>query len=112
MRIRATSFADVADLLAFNRAKRSGATDQQALEKGDNGLGASGLSTVAGTGPCVALHGHGNLGRSVRVVYGQKSVECDVRDVAPDGVCDLNPDACAALGLFPPVSDEVEIFFT
>jgi len=111
MKIRATSFADKADLLAYNRAVISGKSPRDALAVGDNGLGASNLSTVAGTGPCCALNGSYNLGRRVRVIHGERSVECDVRDVSPFGVCDLNPDACAELGLIPPVSVEVEMFF-
>ena len=110
-RERATSFADVADLLAFNRARRDGKTTQEALEVGDNGVGAWGYSTVAGTGPCVALSptvaGFRPL-RMVRVFFGEKHVDCDVRDIAPIGVIDLNPDACSELGLKPPVSTAVD----
>jgi hypothetical protein len=111
MRIRATSFADPADLRAYNRAVISGESPRAALAKGDNGIGASELSTVAGTGPCVALYGHANLGRRVKLIHGDKTVEADVRDVAPTGVCDLNPDACAELGLVPPVDTTIEMFF-
>lgn len=111
MKMRLTSFADTADLLAYNRAVKSGKTPKEALSVGDNGLGASNLSTVSGTGPCCALHGSGNLGRRVLVQFGGLSVECDVRDVSPDGVCDLNPDACAELGLKPPVSESGDVSF-
>jgi hypothetical protein len=111
MKIRATSFADRSDLLAYNRAVISGKSPRDALSVGDNGLGASNLSTVAGTGPCCALHGRENLGKRVKVILGIRSVECDVRDVSPSGVCDLNPDACAELGLIPPVDTTVEMFF-
>ena len=106
-RIRATSFADPADLLAYNRAVKNGKTPEQALEVGDNGLGSHGLSTVSGTGPCCAFSG--NYGRIVRVFYGEKSVDCDVRDFGPRDVIDLNPDACKELGLVPPVSVFVDI---
>lgn len=110
-RERATSFGDVADLRAFNRAKRDGKTSQEALEVGDNGVGAWGHSTVAGTGPCVALAptvaGFRPL-RMVRVFYGEKYVDADVRDIAPRGVIDLNPDACSELGLKPPVATFVD----
>lgn len=111
MRMKATSFADVSDLLAYNRAVRSGKSPEEALSIGDNGLGASQLSTVKGTGPCCAMHGRANLGRKVHVQFHEKVVVCDVRDVGPDGVCDLNPDACEALGLVPPVSEVVDVFF-
>jgi len=105
-RMRATSFADPADLRAFNRKVGEIGT-QAALEYGDNGLGAWGRSTVAGTGPCVALHPGTpgfSRGRLVRVVFGERHVDCDVRDIAPAGVIDLNPDACEELGLKPPIS--------
>ncbi len=108
---KATSFADVADLLAFNRAKRNGKTTQEALAVGDNGVGAWGHSTVAGTGPCCALattvSGFRPL-RMVRIFFGEKYVDCDVRDIAPSGDIDLNPDACEALGLKPPVLTAVD----
>lgn len=112
MKIKATSFADPADLRAYNRARLAGKTHEQALEVGDNGQGAFlDLSTVAGTGPACALHGRGNLGKHVRVVYEGKQVVCHVRDLSPDGVCDLNPDACSELGLTPPVLTTVDLFF-
>ena len=110
-RERATSFADPADLRAFNRAKRDGKTTEEALSVGDNGVGAWGHSTVAGTGPCCALaptvSGFRPL-RVVRIFYGEKHVDADVRDIAPRGVIDLNPDACDELGLKPPVSTLVD----
>ena len=110
-RERATSFADVADLRSFNRAKRDGKTTEEALAVGDNGVGAWGHSTVAGTGPCCALaktvEGFRPL-RVVRIFYGEKHVDADVRDIAPSGVIDLNPDACEELGLAPPVSTFVD----
>jgi hypothetical protein len=110
-RMRATSFADAEDLRRFNRAIQSGRTSQQALEVGDNGIGAWGKSTVAGTGPCVALSptvSGFHRGGLVRVFFGEKSVDADVRDIAPENVIDLNPDACEELGLKPPVSTLVD----
>lgn len=105
-RITATSFADEEDLRRFNRARREGKTTSEALEVGDNGVGAWGHSTVRGTGPCCALapltKGFRPL-RMVRVTFGDKHVDADVRDIAPQGVIDLNPDACEELGLKPPV---------
>ena len=110
-RLRGTSFADPSDLRAFNRALSEGRSSREALETGDNGLGASGKSTVAGTGPCVALartvEGF-RFGRLLRVFYGERHVDADVRDVAPEGVIDMNPDCCSELGLTPPVSVMVD----
>ena len=110
-RIRATSFADEEDLRRFNRARRQGKSTQEALEVGDNGIGAWNHSTVKGTGPCVALSPHTPGFRPLRlcrVFFGERFVDCDVRDIAPDGVIDLNPDACEELGLRPPVSTLVD----
>jgi len=107
----ATSFADEADLRAFNRAIHEGKSPRASLADGDNGVGAWGKSTVKGTGPCVALSPHTenfNRARLVRVFFGEKYVDCDVRDIAPEGIIDLNPDACAALGLVPPVKTHVD----
>jgi len=107
----ATSFADAEDLRRFNRVLRQGGTNHQALEVGDNGIGAWGFSTVKGTGPCVALAPSTpgfSRGRLLRVFFGEKSVDADVRDVGPEGRIDLNPDACAELGLVPPVKVMVD----
>lgn len=111
IRMRATSFADAEDLRRYNRAIHEGKSSREALEVGDNGIGAWGKSTAEGTGPCVALSPHVagfRRGGLVRVFYGEKSVDADVRDIAPEDVIDLNPDACAALGLKPPVSTHVD----
>jgi len=111
IRMKATSFADEADLRAFNRAIHEGKSTREGLEVGDNGMGAWGKSTVKGTGACVALSPHVagfRRGGLVRVFYGEKHVDCDVRDIAPENVIDLNPDACAELGLKPPVATFVD----
>ena len=112
--MKATSFADESDLLAYNRAIKSGSTPQHALELGDNGVGAWGQSTVRGTGPCCALSpktkGFGR-GRIVRVFYGDRFVDCDIRDIGPENVIDLNPDAVEALGLRPPLAVLVDWTF-
>jgi len=111
-RTQATTFADVGDLRAYNRFVWNGGSSKEALNYGDNGLGAWELSTVAGTGPAVALprsvvaEGCGASTRQpkrlVRLFYGEKHVDCQVRDIAPGGIIDLNPDAAAELGIRPP----------
>ena len=116
---KGTTFADVGDLLRYNRSVWNGVSPDRALEYGDNGLGAWGLSTVRGTGPCIALDrdeiatatgsSHRQPRRLVRVSFQDKTVECQVRDVAPSGICDLNPDAAAELGIKPPWSGLVDI---
>jgi hypothetical protein len=102
--VKATSFADLSDLLEYNRCIRKGMTPEAAFEYGDNGLGSTELSTVQGTGAAVALP-HPWRTRTVRVTCAGtgKTADCEVRDTAPFGVIDLNPDACTALGLTPPV---------
>ena len=110
-RVKGTSFADPQDLRAFNRSVLSGRSPKEALEVGDNGLGAWNLSTVKGTGPCVALSPNVEgfrRNRLLRVFYGERHVDATVRDIAPDGVLDMNPDCCEALGLTPPVSVMVD----
>lgn len=116
-RTTATSFADPADLRGYNRALWDNKTVHDGLLVGDNGLGAWSQSTVSGTGPCVALPrdivleatGSTKLPkRLVRVFFGEKSVDCQVRDIAPHGIIDLNPDACKELGLVPPVKVMVD----
>ncbi|HUD76034.1 MAG TPA: peptidoglycan-binding protein [Terracidiphilus sp.] len=115
-----SSFADLADIAAFQAAKARGLTDEEAFAFGDNGIGEWGDSTVQGTGPSVALPpeciiakwgslsaGHKEL---VRVCANGKSVLTILKDTMPhlanihDGACiDCNPDTVAALGLTPPV---------
>jgi hypothetical protein len=119
-RVIATSFADPKDVRAFEMCKANGGTDQQCFKVGDNGQGAWGDDTKAGTGPCCALPpedmaetwgavNEAHL-RQVKVVANNQTVFCEVKDKMPKrknikngaGI-DLNPDACGALGLNPPV---------
>lgn len=102
MNVTLTSFADINDLLVFNKKVRNGMSPKKALAYGDNGLGSTGMSTVLGTGAACAMAKPWQS-RMVKVAYGDRSVECEVRDTGPKGRCDLNPDACIALGLKPPV---------
>jgi hypothetical protein len=115
-RVKASSFADPADIAAFKRCKAKGKTDQQCFAVGDNGIGKWGDSTVQGTGPCCALPPEdwrklaAPRKSKVLVTVGRKSVVCELRDTMPakrhikNGAgIDLNPDACAALGLRPPI---------
>ena len=118
MDAKGTTFADVEDLRRYNRAVFHGTALERALNVGDNGLGAWGMSTVAGTGPCVALpkievlEGTGTTSRQplrlVRVHLGTRTVDCQCRDISPPGICDLNPDACKALEITPPWSGPVK----
>src|SRR4029077_6019303 len=118
----ASSFADPADVEAFNRCKAQGKSDQECFKVGDNGIGCWGDSTVEGTGPSCALPPEYMSARwgtksaathkKVRVMREatQKGVVCVLKDQMPavenlanDARIDLNPDAGAALGLEPPI---------
>jgi hypothetical protein len=45
--VKASSFADPADIKAFRRCKAAGHTDQYCFSKGDNGIGAWGGDTTS-----------------------------------------------------------------
>ena len=51
----ASSFADLADVEAFKKAKAKGLTDQEAFKVGDNGVGAWGDFTAQEDTPMCAL---------------------------------------------------------
>lgn len=119
-RVIASSFADPADVRAFEKCKKEGKSDNECFKVGDNGIGCWGDSTKAGTGPCCALPPEdmeetwGSVKeahlRWVQVKANNKSVDAQVKDRMPHrknikngaGI-DLNPDACEALGLNPPI---------
>ena len=114
----ASSFADPADIDAFYKCKADGHSGY-----GDNGVGCFGDSTVEGTGPSCALppeYMEARWGsvkaakhKRVKVVLQEKrnkSVVCVLKDRMPhvenlanEARIDLNPDACKALGLEPPI---------
>lgn len=118
--VKATSFADPADVAAFRKCKAEGGTDMHCFSVGDNGIGFTGLDCSEGSGPACALPpedwmakwgSSGNAaGRAVSVTANGKSVVCLMKDTLPHKAnikngsgLDLNSDACAALGLTPPV---------
>jgi hypothetical protein len=122
----ASSFADPADVKAFNECKAKGNSDSYCFQFGDNGIGCWGQSTVEGTGPSCALPpeymterwGSKSAAKNKRVRVKRKStgdvVECVLKDVMPSvanlankAKIDLNPDACAAIGLEPPCMEPV-----
>lgn len=134
-KVNATSFADPADIRAFRRCKDRGGSDDYCFKKGDNGIGLWGDDVSEGTGPSCALPPDDMIDRwgektpykstaerlspakhkSVVVKRGDKTATIIVKDRMPwrknihNGAgIDLNPDACAALGLKPPVFTKVE----
>ena len=125
-RTYASSFADPADVSAFNKCKAQGKSDQECFKVGDNGIGCWGQSTVEGTGPSCALPPETMTARwgsksaaknkkvEVELVANGKSVVCVLKDQMPSlenlankAHIDLNPDACGALELAPPIMEKV-----
>lgn len=126
----ASSFADPADVEAFKRCKAQGHSDTHCFGLGDNGIGCWGDSTVEGSGPSCALPPE-----VMKVIWGSKAnakhqkvavqrkanqqqVVCVVKDQMPsianlanEAMIDLNPDACYALGLKPPIMEPVTCWF-
>lgn len=114
----ATSFADSADVAAFRHCKALGGSDQNCFKVGDNGVGKWGDDCTAGSGPKCALPpedwkpkwGAHARHAKVLVTIGDKRVVCEMDDTMPHrenidngaGI-DLNPDACEALGVRPPL---------
>ncbi len=118
--VKASSFADPRDVLAFRKCKAKGLSDKICFRVGDNGIGCWGDDTSQGSGPSCALPPEKMIERwgsttaakhrPVHVSADGKAVVCVLKDVMPHEAnirngagIDLNPDACAALGLTPPV---------
>ena len=119
-KVKASSFADPADVRAFRRCKERGGTDDQCFKVGDNGQGVWDDDTSEGSGPSCALppddmiQKWGSIAAAkhklVEVTHESKSVTCVLKDRMPwkknikNGAgIDLNPDAVRALGLEPPI---------
>lgn len=117
---KASSFADPADVRAFQKCKDRGGSDQDCFKVGDNGIGCWGDSVVEGTGASCAIPPDDMIARwgvvgaakhkSVEVIANSKTIVCIVKDRMPwkknitnGAIIDLNPDACRELGLEPPV---------
>lgn len=119
--VKATSFADPADVKAFRKCKAAGGSDQDCFKVGDNGVGKWGDDCTQGNGPICALppeewqqFGAQARGKKVIVTHGDKQVIAGLRDTMPHyasihngaGI-DLNPDACDALGISIPAEARV-----
>ena len=115
----ASSFADLADIPAFKRAKAKGMTDQEAFRYGDNGLGCFGDDVTTLKIPYVAVPPDDMVERwgsvkaakhkPVLVTINGVTHRCIVGDRMPwrknirnKAVIDLAPGAQAAFGLKPP----------
>ncbi len=117
--VKASSFADLADVAAFKRAKSEGMSDQEAFKYGDNGIGFTGIDCTDLNIPYVALppddwkpkwgtkeNAAGTL--LFVTINGVKNI-CKIGDTMPwkknitNGAgIDLAPGAQAAFGLKPP----------
>lgn len=106
-----TSFATYQDLVAFIKCLEVGNSSQHCYSKGDNGVGASGLTTAQIHTPMVALPRSAMISQfgsvknawakkpHVKLKFRGKEVIAEVADIAPEGVCDLNPACLLAIGL-------------
>jgi hypothetical protein len=112
-RAEASSFADPADVRAFERCKAQGKTDQQCFRVGDNGIGQFGKITAQDHTAMVAIHKDDMIARwgsvnaaahrTVTVTIGGRTIHAAVEDrLGVAGRIDLNPAAAAQLGLTPP----------
>jgi hypothetical protein len=124
VRVKASSFADLADLAAFERCKKSGKSDKECFRVGDNGIGFMGDDCAHG-GPMCALPPEIWLKKwgtaknahlkAVNVTIRGKTVVCVLADTMPHlenitngaGI-DLNPTAVSSLGLAPPIMVDAE----
>jgi hypothetical protein len=115
-RVKASSFADPADVAAFRRCKAQGKSDAECFKVGDNGIGKWGDDTTVPVPMCALppedweSFGNQARGKKVLVTANKASVVCELRDTMPHkshitngaGI-DLNEAAINALGLRPPV---------
>ena len=112
----ASSFADPADIAAFSRCKAAGGTDQACFKIGDNGIGCWGDDTTAPRPMCAlpredwAPLGSKARGARVYISANGRTIQAELRDTMParkniknGAIIDLNPAACAALALTPPM---------
>jgi hypothetical protein len=124
--VKASSFADLADLAAFQHAKALGWSDARAFKVGDNGIGAWGDLTARDDIPMCALPPEdwlakwGNAasarGQKVSVTYKAQIVIGELRDTMPHRAnitngagIDLNPGFAKAFGVKAPfMLDDVE----
>lgn len=113
--VKASSFADPADIRAFMKAKARGLPDKEAFKYGDNGIGYWGHDTAQYHTPMCALprevwgQAKKKGGAKVLVTYKGKTVAGILGDTMPSllnikngaGI-DLNPAFAKAFGLKPP----------
>ncbi len=117
MNCRLTDFATYEDLVAYIKCRDDqGGSPQHCLSVGDNGVGASGKTTATDDIAMVALprldiqarwgSTSAGWGKMVNVTYQGRTIKAELADIAPTGVCDLNPAALAAMGQKHPFSGQ------
>lgn len=121
--VRASTFADPADVASFKRCIAKGNSEQTCFAVGDNGIGKWGDDTSNGPPMCalppediIARWGSLSAGKHQKVIvmHEGREVECIVGDIMPHkwnikNGCglDMNPALCKAIGHTPP--DTVKI---
>lgn len=119
-KVKATSFADPADIAAYRRAIARGASEQEALAIGDNGVGCWGDDMTSAQPYCALppediIEKFGSMAAGkhapVSVTANGRNIICRLGDRMParahitNGAgIDLSPAAVSELGLRPPVS--------
>lgn len=118
-KVKATTFADPADVRRWIYCKKQGGTDRECYRVGDNGIGKWGHFTAQSKTPMVALPVEvwsraGKVGGApVHLLYRGRHVQAILGDTMPHlrnitngaGI-DLNPAAALALGI--PVGGSAE----
>jgi hypothetical protein len=117
-KVKASTFADPADVSSFRRCKAQGGTDLQCFKKGDNGTGFTGLDCTRTDKAFVALppefwkprfgSAQAAAGKPVIVTLNGRTATCILGDTMPHlanitngcGI-DLAPGAQLALGIKP-----------
>jgi hypothetical protein len=121
MMTKASSFADLADVRAFQRCKAKGGSDTECFKVGDNGIGCWGDVTAQEHTPmcalppediiakCGSMKSRAARGKRVHVTANGRETICLLADRMPakknirNGAgIDLNPAAAKQLGLKPP----------
>jgi hypothetical protein len=111
--LRATSFATYQDLVNYIKCLQKGGSTDYCYDFGDNGVGASGKTTAQRNIPMCALNSAvlqakwgttsaawGKLVRVTLIGMGHGNpFECEVADLGPEGVIDLNPASLISAGL-------------
>ncbi len=119
--VKASSFADPADIRSFRRCKANGGTDQECFRVGDNGIGKWGDDCSEDSGPSCALppedwqqFGAAAHRKPVKIIGNGREVVALLKDTMPHKAnitngcgIDLNPDTVRALGWEPPLMEHV-----